>query len=185
MGVQGWVSLLNWPGTHSLASGATSTNAAATTISPSPDYTQAANTIEPGSMIRLTAWGQAHTGTTTTNATITVLWGATTLLTSAATQIGAASTSQTVPWQLWATLQFRTIGTAGTVFAYGKLEMGSAAAPAATASTVSNLFPLSAPATTAVDTTVSKILVVQAALSQTTGAPSITCDVYHLEGLNI
>lgn len=189
MGVQSWVSLLNWPGTHSLASGSASTSTASpgTVISPAPDYSQAANTLQAGSMIRLTAWGQAVTGTTTANATFAVYWGGTAgtqLLLSAATQIGAATTAQTVPWQLWASLQFRTIGTSGTVRPYMKLEMSSSAAPGTTSSTVSNLAPLSAPGNVTVDTTVAKTLVLSAWLSTATGAPSITCDIFHLEGLN-
>lgn len=189
MGVQSWVSLLNWPGTHSLASGGASTSTASpgTVISPSPDYSQPANTLQPGSMIRLTAWGQAHTGGTTANATFALYWGGTggtQLLLSAATQIGAVTATQTVPWQYWASLQFRTIGTSGTVFAYHKLEMSSAAAPGTTASTVSNLAPLSAPAVVTVDTTVAKALVLSAWVSTATGSPSVTCDLFHLEGLN-
>jgi hypothetical protein len=189
MGVQGWVSLLNWPGTHSLASGSASTSTASpgTVISPSPDYSQNANTLEPGAWMRITAYGQAVTGTTTANATFALYWGGTAgtqLLLSAATQIGAVTTAQTVPWRYEALLQFRTIGTSGTVRPYGRLEIATAAAPASTATTVANLFPLSAPGNVTVDTTVAKTLVLSAWVSTATGSPSVTCDEYLLEGLN-
>lgn len=189
MGVQGWVSLLNWPGTHSVASGSASTSTASpgTIISPSPDYSQNANTLEPGSMLQIVAYGQAHTGGTTANATFALYWGGTggtQLLLSAATQIGAATATQTVPWQYQATLQVRTIGASGTVFPYGMIEMGNAAAPTATSSSFSSVFPLSAPAAVTVDTTSTKALVLSAWVSTATGSPSVTCDVFQIWGLN-
>lgn len=193
MAVQIWVATLNGPGqwsTHASGAGQTSTSTASpgTVISPVPDFTIAQNSLYPGSLIRVTAWGTAHTGGTTANATFALYYGGTggnQLLLSAATQIGAVTATQTVPWHYEARIQCRTVGTSGTVMCYGKLHMSSAAAPAATADTVENIFPLSAPATTTIDTTASgKSLVLSAWVSTATGSPSILCDIFTIEALS-
>jgi hypothetical protein len=188
-----WVATLNGPGqwaTHAAGAGQQSTSTASpgTVISPAPDFTIGQNTLYPGSLLRVTAWGKAVTGTTTANATFALYYGGTAgtqLLLSAATQIGATTTSQTVPWYYEAFIQCRTIGTSGTVMCYGALRMATAAAPAATASTAGGPFPLSAPGTVTIDTTASgKTLVLSAWLSTATGSPSVTCDIFTLEALS-
>ena len=193
MASQIWVATLNGPGqwsTHASAAGQTSTSTASpgTVISPAPDFSIAQNTLNPGSLIRVSAWGKAVTGTTTANATFALYYGGTAgnqLLLSAATQIGAATTAQTVPWHFQAQLQVRTIGTSGTVMSYGTIQMANAAAPAATGDTVANIFPLSAPGTVTIDTTASgKTLVLSAWVSTATGSPSVTCDIFILEALS-
>lgn len=193
MANQIWVAPLNGPAqwsTHFAGAGQSATGVASpgTVISPVPDYIFPQNFLYQGSMIRVTAWGKAVTGTTTANATFALYYGGTggnQLLLSAATQIGATTTAQTVPWFYEARLQVRTIGTSGAVMSYGKLEMSSAAAPTATADTVMSLFPLSAPATVAIDTTASgKTLVLSAWVSTATGAPTVTCDIFTIEALS-
>jgi len=193
MANQIWVALLNGPGqwtSHATGAGQTSTSTASpgTIISPAPDYTIGQNTLESGTLLRVTAWGKAVTGTTTANATFALYYGGTAgnqLLLSAATQIGAVTTAQTVPWYYEAMIQVRTTGTSGTAMSYGALRMATAAAPAATASTAGGPFPLSAPATVTIDTTAaSKTLVLSAWVSTATGSPSVTCDIFTLEDLS-
>lgn len=193
MASQIWVATLNGPGqwsSHASAAGQTSTSTASpgTIVSPAPDFNIAQNTLNPGSLIRVTAWGKAVTGTTTANATFALYYGGTggnQLLLSAATQIGAVTTAQTVPWFYEAMIQCRTIGTSGTVMSYGALRMATAAAPAATASTAGGPFPLSSPGTVTIDTTASgKALVLSAWVSTATGSPSVTCDIFTLEALS-
>lgn len=193
MAGQIWVAPLNGPlqwATHFAGAGQTSTSTASpgTVISPAPDYVIGQNTLYQGSMIRVTAWGKAVTGTTTANATFALYYGGTggnQLLLSAATQIGAVTTSQTVPWFFEAMVQIRTVGTSGAAMSYGALRMATAAAPAATASTAGGPFPLSSPATVTIDTTASgKTLVLSAWVSTATGSPSVTCDIFTLEALS-
>lgn len=192
MASQIWVAPLNGvnqASTHATGSGQTSTSTASpgTIISPAPDYSTVANTLYPGSIIRVTAFGKAVTGTTTANATFALYYGGTggtQLLLSAATQIGAVTTSQTVPWAYEALIQVRAVGTSGSAMCYGALRMATAAAPGATASTAGGPFPLSSPAATTIDTTVAKTLVLSAWVSTATGAPSVTCDIFTLEALS-
>jgi len=187
------VATLNGPGqwtTHASGAGQTSTSTASpgTIISPAPDFVIAQNSLYPGSLLRVTCFGQAVTGTTTANATFALYYGGTggnQLLLSAATQIGAVTTSQTVPFLYQAFIQCRTVGTSGTVMCYGQLKISNAAAPAATASPQGNIFPLSAPATTTIDTTASgKTLVLSAWVSTATGSPSVKADIFTLEALS-
>jgi hypothetical protein len=191
--IQIWVATLNGPGqwsSHASGAGQTSTSTASpgTIISPAPDYVIAQNSPYSGWQLRVSAWGKAVTGTTTANATFALYYGGTAgnqLLLSAATQIGAVTTAQTVPWKYQAHIQCRSNGTSGTVMSYGSLDMASAAAPAPTSDTFRNLFPLSAPGTVTIDTTASgKTLVLSAWVSTATGSPSVTCDIFTLEALS-
>src|SRR5215510_13447733 len=193
MAGQIWVATVNGAGqwsTHASGAGQTSTSTASpgTVISPAPDWNFPQNSLSVGSLYRVTCWGKAVTGTTTANATFALYYGGTggnQLLLSAATQIGAVTTAQTVPWFYEAYLQVRTIGTSGTVMSYGALRMATAAAPAATASTAGGPFPLSSPGTVTIDTTASgKALVLSAWVSTATGSPSVTCDIFTLEALS-
>ena len=193
MANQIWVAPLNGPAqwsTHFAGAGQSSTSTASpgTVISPAPDYILPQNFLYQGSMLRVSAWGKALTGTTTANATFALYYGGTggnQLLLSAATQIGAVTTSQTVPWHFQAQVQIRTIGTSGAAMSYGELLMANAAAPAATANGFSNVFPLSSPATVTIDTTASgKTLVLSAWVSTATGSPSVTCDIFTIEALS-
>jgi len=193
MALQIWVATLNGPGqwtSHATGAGQTSTSTASpgTVISPAPDYIIGQNTLYQGSLLRVTAWGKAVTGTTTANATFALYYGGTggnQLLLSAATQIGAVTTAQTVPWYYEAFIQIRTQGTSGAAMSYGALRMATAAAPGSTASTAGGPFPLSSPATVAIDTTAaSKSLVLSAWVSTATGSPSVTCDIFTLEALS-
>ena len=188
-----WVAPLNGPAqwsTHFAGAGqsATGTASPGTVISPVPDYIFPQNFLYQGSMLRVKAWGKAVTGTTTANATFALYYGGTggnQLLLSAATQIGATTTTQTVPWCYEAQIQIRTIGTSGAAMSYGKLMMSNAAAPTSTGDTVMNIFPLSAPATVTIDTTASgKTLVLSAWVSTATGSPSVTCDIFTIEALS-
>jgi hypothetical protein len=187
---QFWEALVNTPGPWQTASGgpSSSTSSPGTVISPTtPDFTFPANWFYPGAVLRITAWGQGHTGGTTTNGTFAVYWGGTggtQLLLSAATQIGAASATATVPWNITGNIQCRTVGSSGTVFPYMMLNMANAAAPTATSSNASNIAPLSAPATVSIDTTTAKSLVLSAWLSGSTGSPTITCDLFQIESMN-
>lgn len=194
MAGQLWVATANGVGswsTHAVGVGQTATGTASpgTVISPVPDWVFAQNSLAPGSIYRVTAWGKAVTGTTTANATFALYYGGTggnQLLLSAATQIGAVTTAQTVPWFYEAYVRCETVGTSGTVRCYGALRMATAAAPGATASTAGGPFPLSAPGTVTVDTTASgKSLVLSAWVSTATGSPSVTCELFFLESLGI
>lgn len=194
MANQIWVAPLNGPGqwsTHFAGAGQTSTQTtfgATAVISPAPDYVIPQNFLYQGSMLRVSMWGKCVTGTTTANATFALYYGGTggnQLLLSAATQIGAVTTAQTVPCYYEARIQCRSTGSSGSLMSYGRLEMSNSTAPGTTGDTFMNIFPLSAPAAVTVDTTASgKTLVLAAIVSTATGAPSVTADIFTIEALS-
>src|SRR5262249_58722382 len=135
MAVQIWVATLNGPGqwtSHATGAGQTSTSTASpgTVISPAPDFTIAQNTLYQGSLLRVTAWGKAVTGTTTANATFALYYGGTggnQLLLSAAAHIGAGTTAPTGPGVFGAVNPVRAVRTVGAGMALGGAPEGPTA----------------------------------------------------------
>jgi len=174
--VPGYDSLVNFP---PIAGAVTATTTTITDITPVPVYTIPAGTLTVGSTYRVTAYGRYTTGTTATNLTLGVYYGGTSLLLA-----GIATTAMTIsqtnaPWHLEYLFTVRSIGTAGTVYGHGWVDLG-------TSLTATTHYPIPSVTNAAisVDTTVNKTINIAATLSQVTGPVTITCDHVLIENLS-
>lgn len=105
----------------------------------------------PGKLYEEYMYGTITTAATPGNLGVEIYWGsadaATTLLASSAALTLIASQT-TIPWLVTVRAQIRGTGATGSVFVYGKLEIGAAVVAATQA-----FIPASAPAAVTVDTT--------------------------------
>jgi hypothetical protein len=192
MPVQYWESLLDaglpW---QSVAGTTWGTVTTIGDLSPQPDFTFPANWFYPGAVVRVRANGRYTMGSTATNATWGLYWGATntagvlsagvTLAVSTAAALLVSVTN--VPWYLEAFIACRTVGAPGANNGTFMTEGSVCYTTAANAMSIVGL-PASAIATAAVDTGTAKSLTLGATLSQVTGAPTITCDHWLIEALD-
>jgi hypothetical protein len=181
---QSWQGILNDGAPWQTTQGAVLSTAATATISPQAptaiDWSMPGQLWYPGAVMRVTARGIYTMGSTATNFTFTLLAGATTLATTGAFAAPVTQTNQ--PWLLRALIRCIAYGSTGnTLETQGELDLSTAATP------FIQRFPLpltNGPTAAAVDTTVAKIMPLQATLSQVTGAPTIKCTQYLLEAVN-
>jgi hypothetical protein len=156
--------------------------AALVDITPIPIYSLPANSLMTGMVLRVKAFGRYTTGSTATNCLIGVYYGGTGgVLLAGTLSTQALTVSLTnAPWELDYTFVVRGIGTSGSVWGKGWVDLGSSV------SAVSHLtIPSTANAAVTVDTTVAKAINIGATLSQVTGSPTITCDHMVVEHMTL
>ena len=157
------------------ADGTANATASLADISPAPQKVIPPDWLELGTIVRLRARGEYTCGTTATNLTIGFYWGgaaANLPVASNATTPSALTVSQTsVPWWMEYEGEIRALGTSGSVKGMGMLKLASSL----TAWTEIPIPQTLALRTTAIDTTARKPITVAALVSQTVGAPTVSC----------
>lgn len=163
-----------------IAGAVVASTAALVDITPVPAYSLPANTLVPGEVFHVKAFGRYTCGTTATNLLLGLYYGGTGgVLLAGTLSTQALTVSQTnVPWEIDYTFVVRALGTSGSVWGKGWVDL------ATSVSAVTHLtIPSTANAAVTVDTTTAKAISVGATLSQVTGAPTVTCDHMILERL--
>jgi len=175
MSAQFWVSNVNSPAATADGAAYASSNSL-TDVTPAPQYTVNANTLYPGQIWRVRAWGR-HSSASAPTLTMGVYWngvaGTAIATTGALTDFNP--TNQT--WELDFTFVCRTVGTSGTV-------MGTGHVMGITSATAVNMIPATAPATATINTTTSNILTVGALWSANSASNTLTLHVVSIELLN-
>ena len=197
MPVQYWESLQNPAAPWQTGSGTTANTAAAVTLNPEGAGGTGDDPLIPaygfyqGLIIRITARGIYTMGSTATNQTFqlfvsapgTALSGGTSLATTGALALPVSVTN--FWWRLNAFIQCRQIaqGTGtNTLWTAGEVEIQTATASGTTGNV--QVWPMPAtngPTIATVDTTIAHTLGLVGTLSQTTGAPSVTCTQFTIE----
>lgn len=155
---------------------ALASSAALTDISPIPPRVLAANALEVGSILRLTASGRFSTTGTPTLA-IGFYYGGiagVALCATSAVTTPSGVTNQT--WRCEAEVTVRTVGSSGTALGIGVAENISTVA--------TNMMPATAPAAATIDTTTAKSLTVGAQWGTSSASNTITCHFFLAELVN-
>lgn len=174
MARQYWEAVI--PPLHILSGAAFTTFTTYQDISPAPAIKIPANLLEPGSEIMLNARGHfSNTGTPTLS--IGFFWG------TAAVPLGqgvaVTTTTSTVawPWQLEYRGRVRAVGTAGSIYGQGKQFL-----PTSITAMVGTFTPITqALRTSAIDTTIEKVIGVGAAWGASSASNTITCEHFTVE----
>lgn len=175
--IQTWESLLNGPA-QVAAGSAYASSVTLTDVSPLPNTAIGANSLVPGSVIRLTAFG-----TFSTTGTPTLLLGfyyggvAGTAL-AATTAITTGSGVTNVPWRLEYQGIVRSAGASGTIMGQGCAYLG-------TAVSAWSIYPLpqTALATVSIDTTTAKNVTVGAQWGTSSASNTLTCHSILIESV--
>lgn len=129
-----------------------------------PNMALAANTVRPGQVFKVTAWGVTTTAVTGSQTLIVnPRFGTTTsgtLLGASRTSPVQAAVNTNVAWNLEMWVYFRTIGAAGTCVCTGKFDSYTAVGTAATTNASTITFGTNATTPITVDTTVAAGLLV-------------------------
>jgi hypothetical protein len=174
---QFWRSALNSPGVGAGTALASSTTL--TDVSPAPQLVLPANYLYIGQRLRITAYG-----TFSTTGTPTLLIGGyyggvagTALAATAANATGSGAASW--PWQLWLDIYVRTVGSSGTLWTNGLVNLGSSL----TAFTTYAL-PSSQTQPITVNTTTANALTVGAQWGTSSASNTITCQDAYIEAIS-
>lgn len=181
---QGWVALLNpiqvanLPAAVALANSTTLTD-----ISPggaaNASYIQAANTLQVGTPLRVTAAGVFST-TGTPNLTIGLYYGGVAgVVLAAIAPTATASAAANFQWRLEWTGTVRSVGTAGSIQGSGLIMLGTSAI-AISSIPIPNATPQN---TVAIDTTANKAITIGALWGTANAANTILCTQFMVEGL--
>lgn len=127
------------------------------------------NSLQPGSMIRVEAWGVAS-NTATPTLILGLYWGA---VAGTALAISTAKTTTTAmtnwEWHMWYTGRVIAAGTTGSIIGSGYWRL-----PTSLTAWTEFRFPETAPAAVTIDTTIQKFLTVGATWSASSISNSIT-----------
>jgi hypothetical protein len=161
-------------GPMNFADGTPATATSVADCSPAPQKVISPDWLELGTVVRLRARGEYTVGSTATTGTFGFYWGGAAGTALAIASAVAMTTSVTsFPWLMEWEGEIRALGTSGSIKGHGWLSVTPT-----TLITDSPHIPVPATAalrTVTIDTTTRKIVTVGAAVSQVTGAPSITC----------
>lgn len=174
-----WSTRLNSPGQGPGA--ALATSAALTDVSPAPQFTLPAGFLQPGSLLRLTAWG-VFSNTSTPTLLLGAYYGGVAGVALCAT--GATTTTTAASnwlWKLEATIECITMGATGTVRAAGHVDLGTSL----TASTRIWLPSTGGQNTVTVDTTTAKAITVGAQWGTSSASNTTTCEQFIVESLGL
>lgn len=157
-----------------------------------PDVTIPANYMQDGRTLRLHAYGRYST-TGTPTLVFALRWGgvAGTVLCQSTTITGGSGITNAI-WGVVATLQVRTNGATGTIFAIGEAVLGSGlTTPAVGSATAGDGFSFMGsaasqitPAAVTVDLTTDKLLSLTADWSAASASNTLTGHIYTIESLN-
>lgn len=175
--IQTWESLLNGPA-QVAAGSAYASSVTLTDVSPLPNTAIGANSLVPGSVIRLTAFG-----TFSTTGTPTLLLGfyyggvaGTALAATTAVTMGSGVTN--VPWRMeWQGI-VRSVGASGTIMGQGIVAHGTSVA-----AWTNVPLPQTALATVSIDTTTAKAVTVGAQWGTSSASNTLTCHAFLVESV--
>lgn len=177
MPAQFWVSNVTSPGQG--AGTAYASSSSATDVSPgNPQYL----TVPPlyvGQKFHLVAYGIfSNTGTPTLN--MGFYWGGaagTALLTSGAIATTTAATAW--PWQMEAWVEIKSIGTSGTAWSKGWLDL-----PTSLTAIARTSMPATQTQPVTIDTTTAKAITAGATWGTSNASNTLTCEGFHVHALN-
>lgn len=172
-----WESLLNSP-QPTAAGTALASSTTLTDISVAPQFVLPANFLQPGSALRLTAFGVFSTTATPTLLLGFYYGGVAGVALAATGAITTGSGVTNVPWRLELTTTVRTTGSSGTAMSQGIFGMGTGVG-------AWNFLPLpnTALATVSIDTTAAKALTVGAQWSASSASNTVTCHGFYVESM--
>jgi len=151
-----WESVINAPVPGSGTAYNTSTTL--TDVTPAPQLTIPANFLQVGSVVKVTAWGTFANASTTPTLLLGVYYGGV-----AGTSLGntgavtTTSSASTLPWRLEFTFRVASVGSSGTIFGQGFVDLGTSLT-AVTRIPIPNV----ALAAVTIDTTTAKALTIGA-----------------------
>jgi len=159
---------------HIAAGTALASSTTLTDISPTPNITQPANLLEPGSTLHIRAFG-TFSNTSTPTLLLGFYYGAVAGTALAATSAITTTTGATNwAWRMEWTGRVRTNGSTGTIMGQGWIDLGTALT-----SVTHRPIPETALATVTIDTTTAKALTVGAQWGTNSASNTITC--HHLD----
>lgn len=179
MASQYWEILLNAPPSAGPGT-AYSTSVTLTDVSPAPQYSLPAGSLQPGSVLRWSAFGVfSTTGTPTLLLGFYYggVAGALPLATTGAVTTGTTLTN--VPFRIQAETVVRTNGAAGTAMTQGAAWLGTSVSAWSTLP-----IPNTALATVAIDTTTAKQLTLGAQWGTNSASNTLTCHSFLVELLD-
>lgn len=177
MSSQSWEQLIN---PVAVADGtAYNTSTSLTDVNPTPNTVIPANYLQPGSMLRVTARAK-FSNTSTPTLLLGIYYGG--VAGTKLCAIGATTTTTGAtnwPIQVEALINVRTIGSSGTCYATGFVNLG-------TSLTAVTRIPMdaSAVATATIDTTAAKALTLGAQWGTSSGSNTLTVVQWAVESLN-
>lgn len=172
---QYWVSQLS--PLHIADGTALASSTSLTDISPAPNITIPANTLELCSEIELEAFGQ-FSNTSTPTLLLGFYYGAIAGSALAASSAVTTTTGATAwPWRIWYRGRVRAVGTSGSIVGQGVLYLGTAL----TAFTVRPVPEVAASRTVTIDTTAAKAITVGAQWGTSSASNTITCNEIALD----
>lgn len=160
-----------------IASGAAyNTSTSLTDVSPAPQITIPANTLEPGMTLRLRAFGSfSNTGTPTL--LLGFYYGGVAGIALAATSAVTTTTGATNwPFDMEYVGRVRSTGTSGTIMGKGHVEF-----PTSLTALTPRPVPETALATVTIDTTAAKTLTVGAQWGTSSASNTLTCIHFDVE----
>lgn len=185
----GWRDVLNKR--RVIQTDGTAVSATTTETIITPDYTFAADEVEPGDTYNYQLWGNVSTVITTPGTiTMRLRWGGvggTALATSGAYAPDPTAASTTIAAMVEYVVVVRSVGTSGSMFCMGRMFLNDF--DDATATTLQGnlnmiMIPTGTPAAVTVDTTTSKALSPTIAFSVATAGTQWTTNIAILESLN-
>ena len=180
MPVQTWEAVLNSGAPYQTTDGAAYTaSTTITDVSPAPQITLPANYYYVGQVFRATAFGLIS-GVSGINLTMGFYYGGvagTALLTSGAITTTTAATAW--PWHMEAWVEVKTLGSSGTVWSKGWLDLPtSLTAIARTSMPATQTQPIT------VDTTTAKAITAGATWGTNSASNTLTLEGYPVSALN-
>lgn len=177
MTIQTWESLLNGPA-QVAAGSAYASSVTLTDVSPLPHTAIAANSLVPGSVIRLTAFGVLSTTGTPTLLLGFYYGGVAGVALAATTAVTMGSGVTNVPWRMEWMGVVRSVGATGTIMGQGIVWHGSSV------SAWTNIpLPQTALATVSIDTTTAKNITVGAQWGTSSASNTLRCDSLFIESV--
>lgn len=175
--IQTWESLLNGPA-QVTAGTALASSVTLTDVSPTPNAVIAANSLVPGSVIRLTAFGVLSTTGTPTLLLGFYYGGVAGVALAATTAVTMGSGVTNVPWRMEYQGIVRSVGSSGTIMGQGVVWHGTSV------SAWTNIpLPQTALATVTIDTTTAKNVTVGAQWGTSSASNTLRCDAILVESV--
>ena len=175
--IQTWESLLNGPA-QVAAGSAYASSVTLTDVSPLPNTAIGANSLVPGSVIRLTAFGVLSTTGTPTILLGFYYGGVAGTALAATTAITTGSGVTNVPWRMEYQGIVRSVGASGTIMGAGEVHLGTSVS-----AWTSYPLPQTAMATVSIDTTTAKDVTVGAQWGTSSASNSLVCHAILVESV--
>jgi hypothetical protein len=176
MPIQSWEAVLNVPGVGAGTALASSTTL--TDISPAPQLVLPANYLYVGQRLRLKAYG-IYSAVSTPTLLLGAYYGGVAGTALAATAANTAGNGVLWPWQLWLDIYVRSVGSSGTLWVNGLVNLGSSLAAFTTYA-----LPSSQTQPITVNSTTANALTVGAQWGALSASNTITCEDVYIEAIS-